>query len=434
MHKRIVVLSKIILAIAALNLFAFAVRHVSQGGTRLGPLTEPIRQFIEFPVTVKNVLEDIKAPPPYHVPVEADFQPINLLQRDLFALNAHAEKGRYVYTLKNLRNDSTHLSWVFDEEEFVGPARLFPVAHPLNPILLPDSSLIGMLYGTNLFRLTAGGEILWKNTAYEIHHSLNLAPDGNFWTCAWGYGFTEHEEAGLKTGFKDDLILKIEVETGKVLFQKSIAEILIENGYPNLLHGNSSDKGTLGEEPFHLNDVQPVLEDGPYWKKGDLFLSLRNISTIVLYRPSTGKILRLIFGPLLAQHDVDILSDTLISIFNNNRVPEFFSSDSLSKKLPKQPTLQLKSSHVAIYNFADSSWQYPSRMAFEREHIYTPWQGLHEFLSNGDLFVESTDQGKVFILRGEEVIFRQYPNPITPDSLTEYPHWVRIYENLDFLK
>jgi hypothetical protein len=72
------------------------------------------------------------------------------------------------------------------------------------------------------------------------------------------------------------------------------------------------------DDPTHLNDIQPVLADGPYWKKGDLFVSLRNISSIMLYRPSTDQIVWMKRGPWLSQHDVDILDDHRISVYDNN--------------------------------------------------------------------------------------------------------------------
>ena len=59
-----------------------------------------------------------------------------------------------------------------------------------------------------------------------------------------------------------------------------------------------------------------------FWEKGDLFLSLRNLSAIVHYRPSNNKIINYITGPFIKQHDVDIISDEEIMIFNNNNVKE----------------------------------------------------------------------------------------------------------------
>ena len=76
-------------------------------------------------------------------------------------------------------------------------------------------------------------------------------------------------------------------------------------------------KGMYNHDPIHLNDIEPVLADGPYWKKGDLFLSLRNVSAVMLYRPSTDEIVWIKRGPWIAQHDVDILDDHRIGIYDN---------------------------------------------------------------------------------------------------------------------
>ena len=115
--------------------------------------------------------------------------------------------------------------------------------------------------------------------------------------------------------FKDDGISKISTD-GKIMLQKSVSQILIENGYKHLLFGHQEFKS----DPIHLNDIQPVLKDTKYFKKGDLFLSLRNLSFIILYRPSTNTIIKIISGPFSNQHDVDIINDKQISIFNNNTI------------------------------------------------------------------------------------------------------------------
>ena len=53
-------------------------------------------------------------------------------------------------------------------------------------------------------------------------------------------------------------------------------EILIENGLINRVF--TQDK--YSKDPLHLNDIEPIKTDGEYWDRGDLFLSLRNLSFI----------------------------------------------------------------------------------------------------------------------------------------------------------
>ena len=69
-------------------------------------------------------------------------------------------------------------------------------------------------------------------------------------------------------------------------------------------------------EPVHLNCIEPVFNDTKYWKQGDV-TNLKHKSQIVLYRPSTT-VINLIKGPFSMQHDIKVISENKISIFNNN--------------------------------------------------------------------------------------------------------------------
>ena len=156
-------------------------------------------------------------------------------------------------------------------------------------------------------------------------------PTGNLWIPST---FERPSIASVSDQFQDNRISQIS-PSGELLFARSVPQILLRHGYANWLFSIPSD------DPTHLNDIQPLLADGPYWKKGDLFLSLRNISTVMLYRPSTDEIVWFKRGPWIAQHDVDILDDHRISIYDNDaqaRTPgtPFFAS----------------SSEVMVYDFA----------------------------------------------------------------------------------
>ena len=100
----------------------------------------------------------------------------------------------------------------------------------------------------------------------------------------------------------------------------------------------------MSGDPFHLNDIEPIKTDGEYWDRGDLFLSLRNLSLVVLYRPSTNKILKVIRGPFFQQHDVDIISDGKIAVNNNSKIYKLKRSNS-------------KNSNVIIYDFKTNKFQ-----------------------------------------------------------------------------
>ena len=69
-------------------------------------------------------------------------------------------------------------------------------------------------------------------------------------------------------------------------------EILIEN---NLI--DQSIFEIHSADPIHLNDIEPALSDTMYWEKGDVFLSVRYLSAIIHYRPSSNKVINYITGP-----------------------------------------------------------------------------------------------------------------------------------------
>ncbi len=52
----------------------------------------------------------------------------------------------------------------------------------------------------------------------------------------------------------------------------------MENGLTHVLV-----KSETPGDPIHVNDIEPVLHDGPYFKRGDLFISARNGSWIMHY-------------------------------------------------------------------------------------------------------------------------------------------------------
>lgn len=433
MKKSLLTISKLVLFGAFLNVFAFSVRHVVLGGTQLGVLTKPLLTFVEFPLLVRRAADELQQLPPYHLVADSAFEAINRLDRDLYGLNAHAGKDEFVFELTNLRTDSVLHSWQFADDDFTGEPEAFPVALPQNPILLADWSIVGLMGGTqNLFRLDKDSHILWKNESRKFHHSLTLSHDSCVWACVWQDALTYNKHSDNWTPFVDDVLTKIDLRTGAVRWERSLADILISNGYLGLVHGHANEEGRYLEDYFHLNDIQPILVDGPYWQRGDLLLSLRNRSMVILYRPRTNQVLRIITGPFLAQHDVDVVSDHAITIFNNNRTSTAaVAGHAIDSTL--MPKAVLNSSNIVQYDLVDSSFSYPFLAVFEREQIYTYRQGTHSFLGQGELFVESTEAGIIYILRGDEVILKQYPNPITPNGITEYPHWMTIYESLDFL-
>ena len=183
-----------------------------------------------------------------------------------------------------------------------------------HPLLLEDGSLIA-IYGPS-YKIDFCSNLEWINDEETFHHSQMLDHEGNIWTGGHMNPKSKYVKKYSIEDFVDDSIIKININ-GKILFNKSVTEILIENSIiPENFAFNTSSQGNI--DPIHLNDVEPAFNNTEYWKQGDVFISIRHQSSIIHYRPSTNKVINYITGPFAHQHDVDIISDKEISIFNNN--------------------------------------------------------------------------------------------------------------------
>ena len=166
-------------------------------------------------------------------------------------------------------------------------------------------------------------------------------------------------------------------------------------------------------DPIHLNDIQPVNSDSEYWKKGDVFLSLRHQSMVLLYRPSTNKIIWKATGVFFNQHDVDIIDDNKISIFDNN-----------SKNFGGGRTVDGKN-RVIIYDFSLNKYSEYLSDSLYKYDVRTPKEGLSEILHNKDLFVEDSFHARTLYFNADGSLRWSHVN-LAKDNNVYRIGWSRI--------
>ena len=281
-----------------------------------------------------------------------------------------------------------------------------------HPYLNPDGSLIFHGAATPLIKIGYCGELLWQNQEERFHHAIEVNSDGDIWVAShmYPYGSMEKYVGNEVESYLDDAVTKVS-QDGKIIYTKSVSELFIENGLKNRLF-NSPPRS----DPIHLNDIEEVEEDGEYWKKGDIFLSLRNQSMILLYRPSTNKILWIGEGPFFAQHDVDILNDHQISIYNNNF---------LETNLGWDTGFADGYNEMIIYDFSTDEFSNYLEEAVADQEIITANQGLAQILSNGDLYMEETYYSRALYFNADGALKWEYVN-ITPEGNVYPIAWTRI--------
>lgn len=251
------------------------------------------------------------------------------------------------------------------------------------------------------FKLDICSNLKFFNEEYLFHHSVNTDSENNFWLPVRTERFLDNELPIIEDG-----ISKIN-QSGKIIFYKSMNEILVDN---NIIEPNHL---LIEKDPIHINDIQPVLKDSKYWKTGDIFISSRYLSSITHYRPSTNKVINYIQGPFTWQHDIDIISDHEISIFNNN-----------------VSIIPNKNSEVLIYNFKNKTFKKKFNDKLIENNFFTKSEGLSEIFSDGSLYIEEQNHGRFMIFDNNGNKEIEFINKDSNGNIYIL-NWSRIIDNED---
>ena len=329
-------------------------------------------------------------------------------QVDIIDLKNFKTIHTYKHNIKNM-NQIIKNTNEFKRHLIDNPQIRFEYRHPL---ILEDGSLISHSEYTPLFKIDICSNLVWLNEEEAFHHSLEFDHEKNIWVPIILNPYSKYvDQKTNQLGFYDDAIVKINTK-GKILFKKSVIEILAEN---KLLDENFI-KEDINLDPIHLNDIEPVFNDSKYWKKGDLFLSLRHKSSIIHYRPEENKVIHHITGPFAQQHDVDIISSNEISIFNNNN---FIIDD--------------KFSEVLIYNFDTKKFKKIFNQQLKEEEFKTYTEGLSQILNDGSLFVEEQNHGRLILFNNKKQKEWEFVNKDINEDIG-FVSWSKIIEDSIFIE
>ncbi len=283
-----------------------------------------------------------------------------------------------------------------------------------HPLLFDDGSLIISSAYYPIFKIDICSNLKWVNEEEKFHHGQNLDHDGNIWAIASINPQSRYVDQYQHEAYLDDAIIKMDID-GNILYRKSVTEILIENNIvpENFVLNNYVLKQN---DPIHLNDVEPTFQDTKYWDKDDLFISLRDQNMIIHFRPKENKVINVIIGPFAMQHDVDIISDKEISIFNNNN----FIKDN-------------EHSEVLIYNFETKIFRKLFNDQLKKNNFKTISNGLSEILRDGSLMVEETVHGRIILFNNLGKKEWEFINKDKNDDIGRV-NWSRVIEDELFIE
>ncbi len=374
--------------------FGFLVRHESLEGTRFGSVSKTALFLSEIPYKIKKAFQS-KIEVKDRFPLLSGFNGTpNSSESYLLLAKYDGDLKEGIVELIDLMNFKVLHTWNPDIDEFNNSIEKIDEFEYLDrdnnnsrqrlihPKLTKDG---GLIFNSSAFRkIDACSNLIFQNKKDKFHHAIETDIEGNIWVPSYIYPQSlpiEKVGRNLKHdgGYVDDGVVKLSPD-GEILFEKSLSQIFIDNDLEYLLFAIGDWKFT--KDPLHLNDIQPLDFDGEFWRKGDVFLSIRDQSMIALYRPSTNKIIWKGTGPFFHQHDVDIINDHSIAIFNNN-MKTFVDGRVIDGN-----------NQVIVYDFKSKNYSYYLNESLIKNDVRTVTEGRSEILPNGDMFVEETNYGR----------------------------------------
>lgn len=266
--------------------------------------------------------------------------------------------------------------------------------------LLDNGDLVFNFDYLGMLRLDLCGNVVWR-LPYRTHHSMYRDEHGTLWVA----GLIHHEQPlndypNYEPPFIEPTILNLSQE-GEVLREISLFDVLEKNNLSGLMYIFSrrepADERTgVSGDPLHLNDVETFpsfLAEGIF-KVGDIMLSLRNINTILVFRPSDLNVTHIITGDFVGQHDPDFVDGNTISIYDNH----LFKADK-----------QGQQSRILLQSLTDNQ----ARVYYagtEETPFFSHIMGKHQWLPNGNLLITEAVQGRAFEIDRQGAIVWEYVN------------------------
>ncbi|MEO1016421.1 MAG: arylsulfotransferase family protein [Pseudomonadota bacterium] len=232
--------------------------------------------------------------------------------------------------------------------------------------IFPDGSMaLAFDAGNRLARIDACGEPLWT-TEGGYHHIV-----------------TEDSEDGLWS-WREETLVHLDAATGEVTKTLDLREEMMsvnggQEGIFAIRTVGREDGLDYENDAFHANDVEPLLPEMaaafPMFEAGDLLISLRELNLVAVIDPDDGHLIWWRHGPWHKQHDPDFQPDGTITVFDNRM------GLGESRILRIDPATDVT---TVIYEGS------------EEAPFYTYQRGKHQVLSNGNILITESEEGRVF--------------------------------------
>jgi len=407
-----ILVALMIAGVIVLLSFGWLVQHRVNGGEKGGILANIAVLVARFPDPVIQFLDGDAVVQPQRLKhaaaLDAGYPTIGEYgDRGTLILSSYSDDYEVsTVSLLDLQTGETRHRWA-PPVEAINSVTHFTDAQNLkrnyrtqHPLLMENGDLVFTSGEGPLVRIDACGGIVWTIDRH-FHHSIERDSDGDFIV-----PLVTGTATGTAPPLRDDGFAKVSPD-GEILAEWSVTDILQRNGYHGLVYG----VGPWESDRIHLNDAEPILHSDGFVEEGDIALSIRHLSTVLLYRPKTDEIVWLETGPWLNQHDVDYQGDGVFTVFGNDSV-----------RGPEAKDMALRG-YSTIWQYDMKTGETGPFLEMKNPKVFTATQGLHRVLPNGDVFVEQQNAGLLYRLTANGVAW-QHSNRLDSEHIGAV-HWSR---------
>lgn len=254
--------------------------------------------------------------------------------------------------------------------------------------LRPNGDVLAIHEGIGLLKVDRGSNLLWSRLN-RAHHDLEFDAEGRILVLT--------REVHLPSRFSADQPVLLDYVSILSPEGGEIRRISIDEAYRNSAFPAPSVRAPSNGDIYHTNAIELLdgrwVDRSPAFADGNLLLSFRNISTLVVLDPRQEKLVWVTKGPWNYQHQPTFVEDGRILLFDNRGGrPE----NGVSRILEFDPlTLEM-------------AWVYEGTP----ELPFRCWSmGSVQRLANGNTLVSDSMNGRAFELTPAKSVVWEYVNP-----------------------
>ncbi len=265
----------------------------------------------------------------------------------------------------------------------------------------PNGDLLAIFEYTGITRVDVNGKPLWS-LANQSHHDFKILGDGTIVTLDLvlrdkDWMRKQYASKRFREGFADSHVLFLSPE-GELLRKISILEAIHRSRFFGLL--NSFPNHT--HDVLHANSVDVLdathAEAFPSFEEGDILVSLRNASTLVVIDGESEEVKWVSSGLSTLQHQASFLPTGSILLLDNTGGNQ------------KRP---LRSDRSRVLEIAAETqeilWQYPP--VGRNNPFFTKRLGYVERLPGGNTLITESMQGRVLEVSPKGKLLWEYLSP-----------------------